>query len=253
MKRSNLNRNAEGTGFTKYRDQILLVGTERFFSNQMVRAMEYEFPDLEINQVDSVNSLLGITHVPDRPPILTIVDQDECLDLISNIDTFEKLYGARSPAIAFDNASVCRKCHVRCTEHFDNYVPINVKLDVWLAIVRLLIAGGHYVCPNYQKSKSEPVSVFANSETIKPTPPINPELEYVISGTGCEILTRREHQVLKLAAKGLQNKVIASELALSENTIKLHMHHIISKLQVSNRTQAAAIFLKQNSPDQLVP
>ncbi|MEL6920469.1 MAG: LuxR C-terminal-related transcriptional regulator, partial [Pseudomonadota bacterium] len=52
----------------------------------------------------------------------------------------------------------------------------------------------------------------------------------------------REKQVLALVADGNQNKIIAGELQLSEHTIKLHMHHIFSKLGVTNRTQAAAIY-----------
>ncbi|MEM9634014.1 MAG: LuxR C-terminal-related transcriptional regulator, partial [Pseudomonadota bacterium] len=38
----------------------------------------------------------------------------------------------------------------------------------------------------------------------------------------------------------------ADRLSLSEHTIKLHIHHIISKLGVSNRTEAAAIYLQSD-------
>ncbi len=46
--------------------------------------------------------------------------------------------------------------------------------------------------------------------------------------------------MLHLAAKGGQrNKVIANALGVSEHTVKLHIHHIIAKLGVANRTEAA--------------
>jgi DNA-binding CsgD family transcriptional regulator len=41
---------------------------------------------------------------------------------------------------------------------------------------------------------------------------------------------------------GLQNKIIAAKMDLSEHTVKVHVHNIIRKLKVHNRTQAAAVF-----------
>ncbi|RWX78561.1 response regulator transcription factor [Neorhizobium lilium] len=52
-------------------------------------------------------------------------------------------------------------------------------------------------------------------------------------------LTEREQQVLKLVASGLSNKRVAIQLDLHEKTIKHHMTRILSKLKVSNRTEAA--------------
>uniref|UniRef100_UPI000ADF3935 response regulator transcription factor n=1 Tax=Aestuariivita boseongensis TaxID=1470562 RepID=UPI000ADF3935 len=63
--------------------------------------------------------------------------------------------------------------------------------------------------------------------------------------TRIDDLTRREAQVLRLVAKGKQNKIIAEELNLSEHTVKLHIHHVIAKLGVHNRTEAAIKFLAE--------
>ncbi|TWF54463.1 response regulator [Neorhizobium alkalisoli] len=52
-------------------------------------------------------------------------------------------------------------------------------------------------------------------------------------------LTEREQEVLNLVASGLSNKRIALELDLHEKTVKHHMTRILSKLKVSNRTEAA--------------
>ena len=54
------------------------------------------------------------------------------------------------------------------------------------------------------------------------------------------ILTNREREILKLVAQGLGNKAIASTLYISENTVKTHMRHIMEKLNLSNRAEAAA-------------
>jgi len=52
-------------------------------------------------------------------------------------------------------------------------------------------------------------------------------------------LTRREHEVLELIAHGLSNKRIARELGIAEKTVKTHVGHVLAKLGVTDRTQAA--------------
>jgi DNA-binding NarL/FixJ family response regulator len=53
------------------------------------------------------------------------------------------------------------------------------------------------------------------------------------------LFTSRELDVLKLLVRGASNKEIATALFLSEGTVKNHITHILSKLQVSGRAQAA--------------
>ena len=58
-------------------------------------------------------------------------------------------------------------------------------------------------------------------------------------------LSSRELQVLEMLSKGLTNKQIACGLNLSEHTVRCHVANITSKLNVSDRTEAVAIALKQ--------
>ena len=53
-------------------------------------------------------------------------------------------------------------------------------------------------------------------------------------------LTEREIEVIHLLAQGASNPQIAEELFISINTVKSHISHILTKLQLENRTQAAA-------------
>lgn len=55
-------------------------------------------------------------------------------------------------------------------------------------------------------------------------------------------LTEREAQILGLVASGLSNKRVALRLGLQEKTVKHHMTHILAKLNVTNRTEAALAF-----------
>ena len=54
-------------------------------------------------------------------------------------------------------------------------------------------------------------------------------------------LTERELEVLRLIARGLSNKMIARELVVSEKTVKTHVGHVLAKLGVADRTQAAVL------------
>jgi DNA-binding NarL/FixJ family response regulator len=58
-------------------------------------------------------------------------------------------------------------------------------------------------------------------------------------GGDTEHLTRREREVLDLIAKGFSNKRIAFELGIAEKTVKTHVGHLLAKLGVADRTQAA--------------
>ena len=57
-------------------------------------------------------------------------------------------------------------------------------------------------------------------------------------------LTERELAVLRLIAKGMSNREIATELVISEKTAKTHVSNILSKLHLADRTQAAIYALK---------
>jgi DNA-binding NarL/FixJ family response regulator len=52
-------------------------------------------------------------------------------------------------------------------------------------------------------------------------------------------LSPRETDVLRLVARGLPNKQIARELAISEKTVKAHLTHVFQQIEVTDRTQAA--------------
>lgn len=58
-------------------------------------------------------------------------------------------------------------------------------------------------------------------------------------------LSAREMDVLKLLVAGASNKMIAAQLNLSENTVKSHLSHIFSKLQVQSRAEAVAVALQR--------
>jgi DNA-binding NarL/FixJ family response regulator len=60
-----------------------------------------------------------------------------------------------------------------------------------------------------------------------------------------EPISPRELEVLSLMTAGKRNKEIAGELSIAEDTVKMHVRNILSKLQVNDRTEAVTIALRR--------
>jgi DNA-binding NarL/FixJ family response regulator len=111
------------------------------------------------------------------------------------------------------------------------FFTTSLSLDVALAGVRLVLAGGVY-CPHPIGSPVEkPVALdtFSNGQTYASE---NIDVLKIVSG-----FTHREEDVLAQLQLGHSNKIIAAELNMSENTVKMHIQHIMRKLRVQNRTE----------------
>ncbi|WP_413542201.1 two-component system response regulator NarL [Candidatus Symbiopectobacterium sp. NZEC127] len=58
-------------------------------------------------------------------------------------------------------------------------------------------------------------------------------------------LTPRERDILKLLAQGLANKVIARKLSITESTVKVHVKHLLKKMKLKSRVEAAVWVLQE--------
>jgi len=103
------------------------------------------------------------------------------------------------------------------------YVLKGVGSQTLADIIRSIAAGHSYVAPTLS------ARLISESGSGTRSNPFN-------------ALTDREREVLELASAGLSNKHIGLKLDLHEKTIKHHMTQIFTKLEVSNRTEAAMAF-----------
>jgi DNA-binding NarL/FixJ family response regulator len=67
----------------------------------------------------------------------------------------------------------------------------------------------------------------------------------LVDHMGDEAISDREAQVLRLVASGKRNKEIAAELSIAEDTVKMHVRNIFSKLKVTDRTEAVTVALRR--------
>jgi DNA-binding NarL/FixJ family response regulator len=104
------------------------------------------------------------------------------------------------------------------------YIPTSSSVSVAAAALRLVVAGGRYF-PALSDHNRQPV--------IRPTDPAS----LVTRHTSLAQLTAREAAVLGVLGSGAPNKIIAYRLGMSLSTVKAHVHSIIRKLKVRNRTE----------------
>jgi DNA-binding NarL/FixJ family response regulator len=66
---------------------------------------------------------------------------------------------------------------------------------------------------------------------------------------GTDMLTAREREILQLLADGMSNADVAARLFISQETVKSHVRHILTKLEADTRTHAVAIALRDSIID----
>jgi DNA-binding NarL/FixJ family response regulator len=123
--------------------------------------------------------------------------------------------------------------------NIQGYIPTSSTVAVAAAALRLVVAGGLYF-PATRDASPRDISVEATVSRVA---------NY---GVAAARLTPREEAVLSVLGSGAQNKIIAYQLSMSLSTVKAHVHSIIQKLKVRNRTEvvvAARDMLLQERED----
>lgn len=177
--------------------------------------------------VDPLTALSELATI-NNPIVLIQFDQTK-RDTVQIVnDLREKLTGARFAVLLNEEnhfwqalASKADAYLIWPTSFLPNAIDVVSKGGVWLGpyITQYLLQGdGHRFLQSVSSTLELPKSL--------------------------EILSNREREVLKLLVDGMTNKQIAEALTLRLGTVKVHVNHILSKLQVEHRSQAIAKLTK---------
>jgi DNA-binding NarL/FixJ family response regulator len=113
------------------------------------------------------------------------------------------------------------------------YLLKDVSSDELAEAIRSIVAGHSRISPAMaSKLLNEFSAMSKRGEERRPLPPPR--------------LTDRELEVLTHVAKGLNNRLIAKELFISDNTVKNHIRNILEKLQLHSRMEAVIYAVKEN-------
>lgn len=133
------------------------------------------------------------------------------------------------------------------------FVPTTLPLAVIVAILGLVLAGGVYVPVSRHPQAIADAIVVPASDIQDAASPIVATMGVPGANQVDRKFTPREEEVLAALQEGRSNKVIAHELGLSENTVKVHIHRILRKLRASNRTEAVLISQQHRSSSASIP
>jgi len=112
------------------------------------------------------------------------------------------------------------------------YLPKNIEGGYLVDSIRRAARGDSVVAPQMTGKLVSGLKAIARGESEG-------------SGGPKERLTPRELQILQCLSRGASNKDIARELDLSESTVKIHVQHILRKLNLASRVQAAVYAVEQ--------
>ena len=220
---------------------FLFVTAQPVLSSCLVQAIETEFATVAAVQVADLQSASAYR---DQSASLIFIDLAFFDQLASALPDLTKAHpNAPIALVQTDGRRSIPIDDILQSNIVCGILPMHLKLDIWLSVIRLLLIGGEYIPATMLRTQTREkiVAPQVAAKTAAPPGHFDPR---ELSG-----LTEREMQILELVARGLQNKVIAASLQLSEHTVKIHLHNIITKLGTSNRTQAAAIFHRSRGKD----
>ena len=231
-----------GDEMSEAASKLLVLAEREFTQGCLLHWLRACCPEFEV----VVAADLGRMHSEERasPPLAIVVHPSGCprgLDWIEQQIEMKGRYFTSGPIIliadAFD-ADLVQNLVSRGV--INAVIPMSDTTEVAAAALRLVIAGGRYMPPLVESAAP---SLNSPEGPALYNPP-----------TRVDGLTMRERAVLDLLKTGKPNKVIAHKLNMSLSTAKVHVHNIIRKLKVKNRTEAviAASKLTIASLDQFV-
>ena len=128
------------------------------------------------------------------------------------------------PRVLMSEAEVPEEILEAFRQRVRGYIPTALPIKQVAEAIRFVIAGGTFVPPSILSMHCQ--AIAASKELVGAT-----------ICNGLAHFSPRQNEVLQMLWNGSSNKVIAYELRMSESTVKVHIRHIMKKLNVNNRTQ----------------
>jgi DNA-binding NarL/FixJ family response regulator len=203
----------------------------------LVRTVQERLPGCEIHVSEAGAKLPDF----DGDPDLFLIEAGCRLDLPGLIDGYRERAPSTPVALLvdkpFDHSDTCDALFAAGL--IQGVLPWSLRLEVWLAAVSLLLSGGEYFI-SANRRPGAPIAAI-DAPVAEPHAHAHGD-QQVAAARFLASLTTRETQILELLSEGHQNKLIAHKMSLSEHTVKVHVHNLLTKLRVTNRTQAAATY-----------
>jgi DNA-binding NarL/FixJ family response regulator len=208
---------------------VLFVGDSTDFSDMYLRLIQSEFPDLDVENLPNANEVKEFISSQGTRVCAVVLSCQHARNAISDLQSIAQAVPSIRLVLAYETVEEVRTALYATDKNAFverlSFLPLRARMDCTITVLRLVLSGERHV-------SGEVLDMLMAWKTEEDT-----------DQDGHWALTGREKEVLEQLAKGASNKLIARELDLAESTVKLHIHHIIGKLGVSNRTAAAVAYV----------
>ena len=223
--------------------RIVIVAEPDFLVECLAEVLKRHFPDHEVVVEDQAGEALR-QHPRIRLILFHRMDAADIARMLRDLDVHAP--SAASGVLIEDSRALDPILTLLAGDrHIDGILPLDVRLDVFLAGVDLLVKGGeHFPSALLRRLKS----AGAPSGPAGVRRLLTQYADFAQPGGRESHLTTREVEILDLLCRGTQNKIIAHRLNLSENTVKAHVRNIYKNLRVKNRTEAAGFHFDKPHP-----
>ena len=166
--------------------------------------------------------------------ILVPVQQADADAIESLMQPFARIMAAnpKAPVLAIVQDGAADVAEELIQRNVTGIITADSSIEMMIAALRFALAGGRFAPPVLARTQAAPQNQTPCPQTMRAE-----TLE--LTSHHDTAFTPREIEVLHRLRQGLQNKIIAYELGISESTVKVHLRNVMKKLHASNRTQVA--------------
>lgn len=222
---------------------MIVIGNHALARTSIVRLLKAEFPGWDFVEMESVDSLFSACGMDVRIVGFYMGSRSiEDPKLRDDLAAVQEAFPQAEIALLSNADDPCMAVQA-LRMGVAGFFTTSLSLDVALAGVRLVLAGGVY-CPHPRGTHVEEpagLETYVNGHTYAPE-----SIDVLDTASG---FTHREEDVLAQLLLGHSNKVIAANVNISENTVKMHIQHIMRKLRVQNRTEIVIQLGKRAAQD----
>lgn len=232
------------------RPVILFIGDHVSFSDTFVRLIGDEFSHFQVICNRRIEWAERKVQTDGAGITLAVVDSKLGPPALAALQRIARTAPNIRPVLAYTSTAEIKSVLSLVDDYTSidrvSFLPMRTSIDAILSIIHLLISGECHLSNDVVQLllESHPRDIPETARDHDPhdavTGAIRPVQDMQVD---LDMLTAREQEVLSLVSEGQPNKKIAEHLDLSPSTVKLHIHHIIAKLGVRNRTEAAVAYL----------
>ncbi|MCB5176728.1 response regulator transcription factor [Microvirga lenta] len=248
------------------KDLIILIDEETLTQDCLAEAMRSAFPQAIILGTPTIDKLPRPNGTSVALILLKTKPYPLPRDGLANDIRSIARYFPKVPIVVITACDDAPHVGIAMAAGAQGVIPVTASLKIAVAALQLVLAGGTY----YPQSVIDSARLNAGSRDsdhgvtempshIRESDPSHNAADHGLSADGgtehhdpdehgglLVTFTARETDVLAALQMGRSNKWIAHHLNLSENTVKVHIRHIMRKLRATNRTEA--VVLSQHRP-----